>query len=99
MLHLKRNQYFNELYKCKISGEFIGPGDYYYEDDEDGLIVKATVYRQMLDQAIADKFDYTKLNNAKSQVEYAELLKQAEREFLSSTIFDREVAGKGRPKI
>ena len=94
MLWLKRNQYFNELYKCGISEELIGPGDYYYEDDEDGLIIKATVYRRLLDQEKRDRFDYSKLNNARSQREYEDLLKRAEQEFLTQTIFDRKVAGK-----
>jgi hypothetical protein len=95
MLWLKRNGRFNELYKCKISGEFIAPGDYYYEDDTDGLIVKATVYKKMLDKKKEEEFDYSKLEQAKSQGDYEAQLKQAEKEFLTVTIFERQVAGKG----
>jgi negative regulator of sigma E activity len=40
------------------------------------------------------EFDYTKLNNATSEKEYSELLKQAERELLEKTIFDRKIYGK-----
>ena len=47
MLRLKRVVHFNEFLKCKVSGEIISYGDYYYEDDEDGLIVKASVYKQL----------------------------------------------------
>ena len=35
MLHLKRVVHDYEFMKCKISGELIGYGDYYYEDDEE----------------------------------------------------------------
>ena len=42
MLWLKRNTRFNELMKCDISGDLIGPGDYYYIDDVDGVRIKAT---------------------------------------------------------
>jgi regulator of RNase E activity RraA len=95
MLWLHRNTRFNELYKCQISGELIGPGDYYYQDDEDGLIVKASVYRQLLDEKKKNEFDYSKLENAESQRDYAETLKQAEREFMTNTLFDRKIAAKG----
>lgn len=91
MLFLKRNTHFNELYKCGVTEALIGPGEYYYEDDEDGLIVKATEYRRLLDQKKKDEFDYTKLNNATSQREYEEMLKQAERELFTQTLFEREV--------
>lgn len=94
MLWLKRNTRFNELYKCKVSGELIGPGDYFYEDDEDGVIIKADVYYDLKKKKEEDEFDYTKLNNAQSQREYELMLQQYEREFLSQTILDRKIAGK-----
>lgn len=95
MLWLKRNIRFNELYKCMISNELIGPGEYYYEDDGDGLIVKATIYRKMLNQKIRDEWDYSKLEGHLSRQEYANYLREAERQFLSATLFDRKIAGKG----
>jgi hypothetical protein len=95
MLYLKRNVRFNELYKCGISGELIGPGDYYYEDDEDGLIVKATVYRRLEKEKKEKEFDYTLLNNATSQEEYRQMLIQATREFNNQGLFDRKIAGRG----
>lgn len=95
MLHLKRNILFNELYKCGVSGELIGPGDFYYEDDEDGLIVKASVYRRYKDQKIQDEFDYTKLNQASSEREYRDLLQRAQKDFFAQTLLDRKLAGEG----
>lgn len=94
MLWLKRNQRFNELYKCGISDELIGPGDYYYEDDEDGLLVKATVYKRMLDEKRRNEFDYSKINMATSQEEYRKLLARATMEFNTQGLFDRKIAGK-----
>jgi hypothetical protein len=89
MLNLKRNGRFNELYKCDISGEFIPPGEYYYEDDDDGFIVKADVYRKLKDEKIKKEFNYDKLNQAQSGMQYANLLRQAEKQYLTATIFDR----------
>lgn len=95
MLHLKRVQYFTDFMRCKISGEIISHGDYYYEDDEDGLIVKATVYREMLDEKRNNEFDYSKLQKAETQREYQEALKEYERQFLSQTLLDRKVSHEG----
>lgn len=95
MLYLHRNTHFNELYKCQISDELIGPGEYYYKDDEDGLIVKATVYRRLLDEKKKEEFDYSKLEKAASQRDYQDMLKQAEKEFMTNTLFDRQIAAKG----
>lgn len=94
MLYLHRNGRFNELYKCDVSEELIYPGDYYYKDDDDGLIVKATVYHDMLRVKKENEFDYSRLNRAESVRDYKEMLKEYEREFLYETLLDREVAGK-----
>ena len=95
MLWLHRNGRFNELYKCHISQELIGPGEYYYQDDEDGLIVKATIYHDMLREKRESEFDYSRLNNAENQREYEEILKEYQRSLNASTLLDRKVAGKG----
>ena len=94
MLVLKRVQYFNDWVKCGISGDIMTHGEYYYEDTDDGLIVKATVYKEMKDIKRAEEFDYSKLENAASEREYRQLLRQYEREFKASTLLDREVLGK-----
>lgn len=94
MLILKRITRFNEYLRCGVSKEAIGYGSYYYEDNEDGLIIKATVYRNLKDKKILDEFDSTILNTATSEYEYAKQLRQMEREFLQTSIFDRKIAGK-----
>lgn len=94
MLHLKRiiNDY--EFLRCKISNELIAYGDYYYEDDEDGLIVKSRVYHEIKESERRSRFDYSDLEKASSEREYAEILKRAEREIFTNTILDRKIAGK-----
>lgn len=97
MLYLRRNTNQYQLEKCGISGELIAPGDFYYIDDEDGLIVKATVYKELKDREKQDNWDYSKLNTATNEYEYRHLLKEATRQMLHSTILDRQVAGKYNP--
>lgn len=97
MLWLKRNIRFNELMKCDISGEFIGPGDYYYIDDVDGVRIKATVYKQMKDKAKKESWDYSKINAAQSEADYKRMLKDATRYMLAETVLERKVAGRYDP--
>lgn len=98
MLHLKRVQYFTDFMKCKVSGEIIKHGDYYYEDDEDGMIIKASVYGKMKKEKQENEFDYTKLNQAENLRDYEQSLKEYEREFLKSTLFDRTKMTYGGPQ-
>lgn len=93
LLQLKRVQYHTDWIKCKVSGKILTYGMYYYEDDTDGLIVDAIIYREMKDMEAAAKFDYSKLERAASEKEYKELFKQAEKEFLTSTLLDRKIEG------
>ncbi len=91
MLFLKRITHFNEWIKCQVSGEIMRYGDYYYEDDSDGLIVKATVYKEMMRTQKEREFDYSDLENAKSEKEYRQMLKQYEKEYLQQDIYNREI--------
>lgn len=95
MLILNRMIHPFEVRTCKVSGEMIVYGDFFYEDDEDGLVVKATVYKDMQRKAREDKFDYTLLNKAQNEKEYRELMKKAEKEYFAATILDRQVLEKG----
>lgn len=97
MLWLKRNIHFNELMKCGVSGEYIVPGDYYYEDDKDGLLIKATVYRDMQKKRKQETWDYSKLNSASNEIEYRRMLKDATMYMLADTVLERKVAGKYDP--
>ncbi|MCY7865936.1 hypothetical protein [Bacillus atrophaeus] len=94
MLHLKRVVNFNDFIRCKVSGDIISYGDFYYEDDEDGFIVKATVYKAMLREKELNEFNYEKLQRAESQLDYRQALKEYEREFLAQSLFERKIAHK-----
>lgn len=89
-LMLKRITNPYEAVKCSITKEWIMYPDYYYEDDQDGLIVSYDYYceekkRRKLEKAEKD------VNLATSAVEYKVLLKEKEREFLEKTLFERPI--------
>lgn len=95
MLILNRMIHPFEVRTCRLSGEMIVYGDYFYEDDEDGIVIKASVYKQLQKEAREDSFDYTLLNQAKSEREYKELVKKAEQNYLKQTILDRKICENG----
>lgn len=97
MLWLKRNTRWNELFRCSVSGDNIYPGEYYYQDDVDNTIIKATVYKDLKDKRKEQEWDYSKLNNAKSEAEYRNMLREATKAMLGASILDRKVAGKYDP--
>lgn len=98
MLILKRMIYPYEVKKCKLSDEFIVYGDFYYEDDEDGTIIKLTAYNKLKKQAKEEAFDYTLLARAKNYKEYNQLVKRAEQDYLRATILDRPIFDQGHVK-
>ncbi len=93
MLHLKRITHFNEFMRCHVSDQIMMYGDFYYEDDTDGLIVSAKYYHELKKKKKEEEWDYTALNNFQSQKEYQEKLREAEKALFESTVLDREVAG------
>lgn len=95
MLRLKQVTMPYEFLKCHISGELIGFGDFYFEDDTDGLIVKQTVYHELKERRRQATFDYSKLERATSEREYREMLKQAQRQLKTDTLLDRKFQGDG----
>lgn len=98
MLILKRIVHSNEFLKCKASQQILMYGDFYYQDNVDGYIISHKYYHQMLEQKRLNEFDYSKLNNATSEKEYTMLLRQAERDFLNTDMFEREILGKENGK-
>ena len=91
MLHLRRQLQPFAWERCHISKEYITYGDYYYFDDEDGLIVKASVYNEMKRRKREEEWDYTRLHNALSEREYTEMCREKERQFLTNHLLDRKV--------
>ncbi len=96
-LMLKRITDPYEAVKCSITKEWIMYPDYYYEDDEDGLIVSYDYYceekkRRRLEKAEPD------VNRAMNSVEYRIMLKEKERQFMEKTLFERPIFDNNRLK-
>ena len=89
-LHLKRITWPYECFKCDVTKKILSYGDYYYEDDVDGLIVDAEYYH---DKKMADKLEKAQddFRYALNPEEYRLKMRQAERDFMEMTLLDREV--------
>ena len=69
-------------------------GDFYYQDMDDlSIVIGARYYNNMKKQRKENQFDYTILNNAKSQKEYQDQLQKAEQEYLQSTMLNMPILG------
>ena len=94
MLQLKRITCTTDFMKCKASGEILMYGDFYYQDmDDPSIVIGARYYNNMKKQRKENQFDYTILNNAKSQKEYQDQLQKAEQEYLQSTMLNMPILG------
>jgi hypothetical protein len=94
-LQLKRITWPYDCVKCDITRKLIAYGEYYYEDDEDGLIVDAEYYHQ---RKMADKYEEAllnpELNVPQDVMSYRIAMLEAERRHLDRGLLDRPVAGK-----
>lgn len=81
--------------KCDITRKIIHYGNFYYEDDEDGLIVDAEYYH---DRKMQQQFEEAMMNPelmvGQDVISYQTMMRQKEREFLDKGLLDRPVAGK-----
>lgn len=89
-LHLRRIIWPYEAMKCDVTKKILSYGDYYYEDDTDGLIVDADYYHR---RKQAEKLEEAarELPYAYDPETYRIKMRQAERDFLELTLMDREV--------
>lgn len=81
--------------KCGITRKLIAYGEFYYEDDEDGLIVDYEYHHQ---RKMADKYEQA-LQNPELQagadaIAYQTQMRAAERRYLDRGLLDRPVYGK-----
>jgi hypothetical protein len=100
MLWLKYNDMPNQLLKCDITKEFIYPGDFYYEDDEDGLIVKAKSYLTLLERKRRLEYDNglrTYYNAIARMSNYTSSI-ASKRIRLRDEVFTRDIADAGNIK-
>ena len=93
MLKLHRIQRFNEFLRCHASGEILMYGDFYYTNDE-GKVISAKHYYNTKMQLKKETFDNSILENAQSQKEYQDALREAEKELLSAEMLEEPVEGK-----
>lgn len=94
MLRWKRVTNPFEWERCHITGDYIRYGEYYLQDDEDGLVVSAKIYAQMKKEKREAEFDYSRLENAENEREYAEALKEAEIAQKAASLLDRPIEGR-----
>lgn len=87
-LVLKRMIHPYEALKCHITGKILAWGDYYYEDDVDGLVVDFNYYYDTKQAMKQEQASYL-IEEALTMKEYEIKMKEAEREFLHSTVFER----------
>lgn len=89
MLMLKRMTYFNEFIRDTVDDRIIGPGEYYYHDPDDGLIISAEHYWELKQQKMNDEWDETYYNYMENQKDYKERLRLAEQEYNQQTVLSR----------
>lgn len=93
MLHLKQVTQPFAWERDHITGDYIKYGEFYYWDDEDNFVVSLKTYRKFKEIKKREDWDYSRLQNAASQYEYEQALKEQVREFQMETLLDRKVEG------
>ena len=98
MLILDRMIHPYEVRTCALTGSMIVYGDYFYEDNTDGICVLAREYIKLKRARQKESFDYSLLSQAQSEKEYANMLKQAEKEMLQMNLLSRPIIDNGELK-
>ena len=93
MLHLKQVTQPFAWERDHITGDYIKYGQFYYYDDEDGLVVSRKTYMKVKDMKKREEWDYSRLQDAASQYEYEQAIKEQTREFQMETLLNRKVEG------
>lgn len=93
MLHLKQVTQPFAWERDHITGDYIKYGQFYYYDDDDNFVVSRKTYMKFKDMKKREEWDYSRLQNAASQYEYEQALKEQVREFQMETLLDRKVEG------
>ena len=93
MLHLKQVTQPFTWERDHITGDYIKYGDFYYLDDKDNFVVSLKTYRKFKEIKKREDLDYSRLQNAATQYEYEQAIKEQTREFQMETLLDRKVEG------
>lgn len=95
MLRLKRITQPYEWERSHLTGSYILPGAYYYEDDEDGFIIRADEYKEIKRRKREAEFDYSKLEAAQNEREYEAMMRESYRDFEYAHVLERKLEGEG----
>lgn len=89
-LVLKRIVNPYEAVRCSVTKEWIMYPDYYYEDDVTGEVVSFEYY---YDEKMRRRLERNQpiLDRALNGIEYKLAMKEAEREYLQKTLFERPI--------
>lgn len=74
-----------------ITNDYITYGQFYYEDDKDGLVISRDTYVRFKKEKERAEWDYSNLERLASQREYEEVMKEQTRQMLADTLMDRKV--------
>lgn len=93
MLHLRQVTQPFAWERDQLTGDYIKAGEFYYWDDEDGLVVSRKTYRKFREAKKREDWDYSRLENAMNEREYEEAIKEQTREYNLETLLNRKVEG------
>ena len=93
MLHLKQVTQPFAWERDHLTGDYIKAGEFYYWDDDDGPVVSLKTYRKFKEAKRLEDWDYSRLENAESQYEYEQAIKEQTRQYNLETLLDRKVEG------
>lgn len=94
MLHARQVDQPYTWERDHITGDYIMYGEWYYWDDEDGLIVSVRTYNKMKEEKRRAEWDYSRLEEAQSEQEYRQMLQEHIREIQTESLLNRKVEGK-----
>lgn len=93
MLHLKQVTQPFTWERDHITGDYIKYGEFFYWDDDDNFVVSLKTYHRLKLAKKQAEWDYSRLENAMSQREYEEAIKEQTRAFNTESLFQRKVEG------
>lgn len=85
-----------EVRTCQMTGKKMIFGDWYYQDTENpNYYVRLTEYNKIMKNKKEQTFDYSLLDQAKSEAEYAEMLEESQKQYLYENILDVDIITNG----
>ena len=91
MLHARQVDQPYTWERDHITGDYIMYGEWYYWDDEDGLVVFVRTYNRMKEEKRRAEWDYSRLEEAQSEQEYRQMLQDHIREVQMESLLNRNI--------